>query len=122
MTSGKSSSATAAARESIDRISIHQRAGVWRVALNGDFYGDYARRYWALEAAFDKADDIAASGGAATITWAVDGQQHAALYDTRRKPDVEFERAFDAPRARAHRRPPLVGESFAKELLAEAKG
>jgi hypothetical protein len=66
-----------------DTISIRQRLGIWRVALNGKFYGDYTRRYWAIEAAFEKADAIAAKGGAATITIARDGAQDALLYDTR---------------------------------------
>ncbi|HRO02011.1 MAG TPA: hypothetical protein PLS69_00185 [Terricaulis sp.] len=65
-----------------DRISIRQRSGVWRVSVNGEFYGDYTRRYWAIEAAFEKADAIAAQGARATIAIAMDGQQDALLYDT----------------------------------------
>ncbi len=115
--------AIATAHEAIARISIDQRAGIWRVSLNGDFFGDYSRRYWALEAAFEKADDIAARGGAAIITSAMDGQQDALLYDTRRPtPREEAERANQARPRRTLRWPPLVGESFARRLLEQAKG
>lgn len=109
------------AHRSVDRISVHQRSGVWRVRLNDDFYGDYARRYWALESAFAKADEIAARGGAAMVTWAVDGQQDALLYDTRgRTRPEQAKRLFDWPQTR--RWPPLVGERFARRLLEQAKG
>ena len=101
-----------------DTISIRQRSGIWRVALNGKFYGDYTRRYWAIEAAFEKADAIAADGGAATITIAMDGAQDALLYDTRAH---ALRGAGDKPKRaqwpKARRWPPLVGETFAKRLL-----
>ena len=115
--------ATATAHEAIDRISVTQCAGIWRVSLNRDFFGDYVRRYWALEAAFEKADDIAARGGAAIITWTVDGQQDAPLYDPRRPtPRGKAERAVEARATRARRWPPPVGEGFARRLLEQAKG
>ena len=121
MTNTESTGAAAIAQEKIKRISIDQRAGVWRVALNGTFYGDYVRKYWALEAAFEKADEVAASGGAATITWRVDGLQGALLYDTRRPaPREKVKRAMQSPRTR--RLPPIVGASFAKRLLEPANG
>lgn len=66
-----------------DLISIAYRSGIWRVAINDEFYGDYTRRYWAIDAAFEKADDTAAGGGSAVITIAMDGEQNALLYDTR---------------------------------------
>ena len=117
MANTENTSATPNAHEQIERISINQRAGVWRVAFNGDFYGDYVRKYWALDAAFEKADEIAASGGAATITWTMDGQPNTLLYDTRRPaPRAEVKRAM-WPRER--RWPPIVGESFAKRLLEQ---
>lgn len=97
------------AREPTDTIAVQQRAGVWRVTLNGDFHGDYARRYWALEAAFEKADDIAASGGVATITWAVDGQQDALLYST----------GAPTPLDRSRRWPHRVAARLAKPRLAQ---
>ena len=125
MTNTESTGAAAIAHEKIERIAINQRAGVWRVALNGRFYGDYVRKYWALEAAFEKADEVAASGGAATITWTIDGEQDALLYDTRRPaPREKVKRAMTrkkdnrAPKWPLTRRwPPIVGESFAKRLL-----
>ncbi len=102
-----------------DTISIRQRSRIWRVALNGKFYGDYTRRYWAIEAAFEKADAIAAKGGAATITIAMDGAQDALLYDTRAPAPRG---AGDKPKRlqwpKVRRWPPLVGETFAKRLLA----
>jgi hypothetical protein len=88
--------------EGPDKISVAPHSGIWRVALNGAFYGDYVRRYWAIEAAFEKADDIAARGGAALITLAIDGQQDALLYDTRR-PAPSRARAPSAPAAGAAR-------------------
>jgi hypothetical protein len=115
MTHTQSTGAAAIAHEKIARISINQRAGIWRVALNGSFYGDYVRKYWALEAAFEKADEIAASGGAATINWTIDGQQNTLLYDTRRPAPREQVKRAMWPRER--RWPPIVGESFAKRLL-----
>lgn len=130
MTNTESTGAAAIAHETIEHIAINQRAGVWRVALNGRFYGDYARKYWALEAAFEKADEVAASGGAATITWTMDGEQDALLYDTRRPaPREKVKRAMTRKmdnRATkwplTRRWPPIVGESFAKRLLEQARG
>ena len=105
-----------------DTISIRQRSGIWRVAHNDKFYGDYTRRYWAIEAAFEKADAIAADGGAATITIAMDGVEDALLYDTRAPAP---RRARDKPKRaqwpKTRRWPPLVGESFAKRLLERTK-
>lgn len=101
-----------------DTISILQHSGIWRVALNGKFYGDYSRRYWAIEAAFEKADAIAADGGAATITIAMDGAQDALLYDTRAPaPRGARDKPKRAQWPKTRRWPPLVGESFAKRLL-----
>jgi hypothetical protein len=101
-----------------DRISIQQRAGIWRVSLNGKFFGDYVRRDWALEAAFEEAEAIAARGGAATVTWAKDGQE-AMLNDTRRPTTLqEAKRVFKSPEAR---RWPLIGERFARRLLEQAQ-
>jgi hypothetical protein len=82
-----------AALEKPDLISIRQRAGIWNVALNGAFYGDYARRDWAVEAALEKADDIAARGGAAVVAWTMDGQANARFYDTRRPKPSPLEHA-----------------------------
>jgi len=93
------SGAGAIAHEKIERVSINQRAGIWRVALNGDFYGDYARRFSALEAAFEKADDIAERGGIAIITWTVDGQHDVLLYDTRRPAPREYAERLFQPRS-----------------------
>lgn len=101
-----------------DTISIRQRSGIWRVAVNGNFYGDYTRRYWAIEAAFEKADAIAADGGAATITIAMDGAQDALLYDTRAPtPRNARDKPTKAQWPKTRRWPPLVGESFAQRLL-----
>jgi len=106
------------AAKTADTISIRQRSGIWRVALNGNFYGDYTRRYWAIEAAFEKADAIAAKGGAATITIAMDGVQDALLYDTRAPaPRVARDKPKKAQWPQTRRWPPLIGESFAKRLL-----
>ena len=68
----------------VDHISINHRADIWRVTLNGNFYGDYSRKYWALEAAIKKADALVELGRAATITSNVDGRTDTPLYDTRR--------------------------------------
>lgn len=101
-----------------DTISIRQCSGIWRIALNGAFYGDYTRRYWAIEAAFEKADAIAAKGGAATITIAMDGAQDALLYDTRTPaPRGAGDKPKRAREPKTRRWPPLAGESFAKRLL-----
>lgn len=122
MTNTASTSASAIAHDKIGRISIGQRAGIWRVALNGNFYGDYSRRYWALDAAFEKADDIAASGGAAIITWTIDGQHDALLYDTRRPAPREYAERLFQPRSGSPRRwPTFVGERFAQRPLAQVK-
>lgn len=101
-----------------DVISIRQRSGIWRVAHNGQFYGDYTRRYWAIEAAFEKADAIAADGAAAIITIAMDGAQDALLYDTRAPASRDGgDKAPKAQWPKTRRWPPLVGEAFAKRLL-----
>ena len=106
------------APQTADTISIRQRSGIWRVAHNGNFYGDYTRRYWAIEAAFEKADAIAAKGGAATITIAMDGAQDALLYDTRAPaPRHARDKPKKAKWPRTRRWPPIVGETFAKRLL-----
>lgn len=105
-----------------DTISIRQRSGIWRVAHNGKFYGDYTRRYWAIEAAFEKADAVAAEGGAAIITIAMDGVEGALLYDTRApapRPARDEPKRAQWPKTR--RWPPFVGESFAKRLLERTK-
>lgn len=101
-----------------DTISIRQRSGIWRVTHNGHFYGDYTRRYWAIEAAFEKADAVAADGGAATITIAMDGAQDALLYETRAPaPRGAGDKAKRPQWPKARHWPPLVGETFAKRLL-----
>lgn len=130
MTNTEGSGAAAIAHRNTERISVNQRSGIWRVDVNGKFYGDYVRKYWALEAAFEKADEVAVSGGAATITWTIDGEPNALLYDTRRPAPREKikramarkkdDRAMKWPRVR--RWPPIVGESFAKRLLEQARG
>lgn len=109
-----------------DTISIRQRSGIWRVAYNGNFYGDYTRRYWAIEAAFEKADAIAAKGGAATVTIAMDGAQDALLYDTREPRNARRKRqtqegaiAQDAPRRWSARPSPngyLSGEMLRRAI------
>lgn len=105
-----------------DTISIRQRSGIWRVAHNGKFYGDYTRRYWAIEAAFEKADKIAADGGAAIITIAMDGVEDALLYDTRTPaPRSGGAKAAKPQWPKTRPWPPLVGESFAKRLLERTK-
>jgi hypothetical protein len=76
------------------RISIEHRSGVWRVTLDGRFHGDYARRYWAIEGAFEKADDIAANGGSAIITMTLRGEQNALIYDTRSGPPASPPRSM----------------------------
>jgi prolipoprotein diacylglyceryltransferase len=83
MTVGQTTGAAKAADMNVARIAIGQRAGVWRVTINGELYGDYVRKAWALEAAFEKADELAASGRAATIACAIDGRRETLLYDTR---------------------------------------
>jgi hypothetical protein len=130
MTNTESTGAAAIAHKKIERISINQRTGVWSASLNGKFYGDYVRRYWALEAAFEKADEVAANGGAATITWTIDGEPNALLYDTRRPASRENvnramtrkkdKRAVKWPRVPHW--PPIVGEAFAKRLLEQTAG
>jgi hypothetical protein len=123
MTNTEGAGAAAIAHETIERISIDQHAGVWRVALNGRFHGDYVRKYWALEAAFEKADEVAANGGAATITWTIDAEQDALLYDTRRPAPRAMTRKKDNRAMKwplTRRWPPMVGESFAKRLLERA--
>lgn len=113
----------AAAISNLDRISIRLRSGVWCVELNGKFYGDYTRKYWALEAAFEKADDISLKGGAATITWATDGRQDALLYDSRSASPAPLEpepRALDARSPRKQRLWPSLGEMFGRGRTAKA--
>jgi hypothetical protein len=130
MTNTESTGAAPTAREKIERISINQHASIWRVTLNGRFHGDYVRKYWALEAAFEKADEVAATGGAATITWTIDGEQDALLYDTRRpaprekvKRDMARKKDNRAPKwPRTRRWPPIVGERIAKRLLEQTRG
>lgn len=120
MTNAHTSRAPHAQREA-EIISIRQRAGIWRVARDGEFYGDYTRRYWAIEAAVEKADAIAADGGAAVITIAMDGEADATLYDTRQPAPREAKAAksaFERPQAR--RWPSLLGER--SRLLEQAKG
>jgi hypothetical protein len=95
--------------EGPDKISVAPHSGIWRVALNGAFYGDYVRRYWAIEAAFEKADDIAARGGGALITLAIDGQQDALLYDTRRHARAHRARQPPARRGRPEAGPDNSG-------------
>ena len=122
MTSKANIGAASTAPQTIDRIAVHQRAGVWRVMLNGHFFGDYARRYWAVEAAFEKADAIAARGGAAVITMAMDGRQDALLYDTRRPASRETSAPRTAWRAEPTHRQLLIGERFAQRILQERLG
>lgn len=110
--------ADAVAPQRIDRISISQRTGVFRVSVNGAFYGDYTRKYWPLEAAFEEADRIASSGDAATISWAIDGEQDTLLYDTRSPP--RREKAKRTMRPPKRRRRAAGNESFAWRVVGGA--
>jgi hypothetical protein len=121
MTNAHTPSTHRAQRE-VETISIRQRSDIWRVAQNGKFYGDYVRRYWAIEAAFEKADAIGADGGAAIITITMDGEQDAVLHDTRAPaPRKAVKKAAKAEWPRTRRWPPLVGETFARRLLEQTK-
>ena len=93
-------------------IFIRERSGIWSVSLNGKFLGDYTRRYWAIEAAVEKAKDIAAHGRAAVVMF--DGRQNVVHYDTRHAASVPrekdwlqhltetFSRPFSATRKKGH--------------------
>ena len=95
------------AQRDADTISIRQRPGIWRLAQNDKFYGDYTRRYWAIEAAFARADAIAKDGGAAIIMIAMDGEQDALLYDTRAPAPREA-----GKKAAKAKRPRLSGKAY----------
>lgn len=72
-----------AAPQPVKTIIVRPRSGVWRVDVDGKFYGDYSRREWAIEGALKKAHDAAARGGAAVVRAAGDGKHESILYDTR---------------------------------------
>lgn len=71
------------APHAVEAVIIRPRSGVWRVDVDGKFYGDYSRREWAIEGAFERAHLAAARGGAAVVEAAGDGKHEATLYDTR---------------------------------------
>lgn len=48
-------------------LTIANRSGVWNVKIDDRFYGDYARREWAIEAALDKQNEIIRAGGRAQV-------------------------------------------------------
>jgi hypothetical protein len=53
--------------ESETVIRVANRSGVWNVATNGKFHGDYARREWAMAAAHEKLHAVMRKGGRARI-------------------------------------------------------
>jgi hypothetical protein len=71
-------------------ILIRQRSGIWSVSVNGQFHGDYTRRDWAIEAAVEKAKEIAAHGGAAVVMF--DRQENVVHYDTRHSASARREK------------------------------
>lgn len=54
-------------------LAVLERSGIWRVTINGRFYGDYTKEEWAIEAALDEAQKIRRQGKAASIRL-VDGK------------------------------------------------
>ena len=49
-------------------IAVAEQRGIWRIALNDAFYGDYTREHWAVDAAIQKARELEAAGGAFLVT------------------------------------------------------
>jgi hypothetical protein len=82
MTHATATSANAAPQP-VETIIVRPRSGVWRVDVDGKFYGDYSRGEWAIEGAFEKAHHAAARGGAAVVKAAGDGKHDSILYDSR---------------------------------------
>lgn len=48
-------------------LLVTNRSGVWNVKIDGRFYGDYVRKDWALEAAFEKRREIVERNGRARV-------------------------------------------------------
>lgn len=48
-------------------LAVFERSRIWRVALDGRFYGDYVKQEWAEQAAVEKAHQLIASGVRATV-------------------------------------------------------
>ena len=48
-------------------ISVVERSGIWRVELNGRFYGDYVKQEWAKQAALEKAHQLRSAGECARV-------------------------------------------------------
>lgn len=113
-------STDASETKDVDCISINQRADIWRIALNGDFYGDYSRKNWALEAAFEKADALAKLGRAAIITRTVDGQTDTPLYDTRCPLPREDAKHMFEPQLRRPLRWPRLLRKHSVQILSKS--
>ena len=54
-------------RQSETVLRVANRSGVWNVAIDGKFHGDYVRRDWAVAAAHDKQREIMRNGGRARV-------------------------------------------------------
>lgn len=48
-------------------LLVTNRSGVWNVKIDGRFYGDYVRKDWALQAAFEKRREIVEGNGRARV-------------------------------------------------------
>lgn len=120
MTGAEKTATAAIAPKKIQRISIAQRSGVWRIAIDGKFYGDYVREQWAREAALEKAHNIAARGGAARISLIKDQGHENLLHDTSvAKPRERIKRVKPQ---RQVRWPLILGESLAPRLCRRTPG
>ena len=61
----------------VTSVTVSSRAGVWTVAVDGAFLGDYSRKPWAIEAALQKGGEIAASGRPVQVVLALAGNEVA---------------------------------------------
>jgi hypothetical protein len=88
-------------------LEIFERARIWRVSLNGRFYGDYTRREWAKQAAAQKARQLLARGVSARVQ----------ITDPRTQPILETGRLGAHPfwpPSVAHAGPSVEGDSSSR--------
>lgn len=58
---------TTASAQACVTLDIVERSRIWRVTIDGRFYGDYVKEDWAVEAALEEARRIQKLGKAASV-------------------------------------------------------
>jgi hypothetical protein len=66
-------------------LAISEQSGVWRVSLNGQFYGHYISEEWAMEAALQKAHSIGGGKMVRVVILRPEATASVLLFDSARE-------------------------------------